>query len=125
MTANERIRAALERRPVDRIPVDLWCTPEIGAVLRSYCGVTTDLDLFRALGLDNIVWVFVDDRSREGERAGAQSGGGAESGGSRTMWGVPLRDVQAGPAHYAEFGNPPRDDRKRVGGAAMSGGVVG
>ncbi len=107
MTPKERIRAALERRPVDRAPVDLWFTPEVGAELRSYCRVTTDLDMFRALGLDKIVWVFMDYRSPEGERAGAQSGAGAESGGSRTMWGVPLQDVQAGPAHYAEFGAPP------------------
>ena len=107
MTPRERILATLDRRPVDRLPVDLWHTPEIGAALRAHCGVATDLDVYRALKLDKIVWVFMDYRTDVGERAGAQSGAGAESGGSRTMWGVPLKDVEAGAAHYAEFGEAP------------------
>jgi uroporphyrinogen decarboxylase len=107
MTPKERILAVLNRQPVDRLPVDLWHTPEIGALLRRHCGVTDDLAMYRALGLDKIVWVFMDYQTGEGERAGAQSGAGAEDGGSRTMWGVPLKDVQAGEAHYAEFGAAP------------------
>ena len=107
MNPRERILATLDRQPVDRLPVDLWHTPEIGAALRAHCGVTTDLDLYRALRLDKIVWVFMDYRAEAGERAGAQSGAGAERGGSRTMWGVPLKEVQAGAARYAEFGAAP------------------
>jgi uroporphyrinogen decarboxylase len=49
----------------------------------------------------------MDYKTDGGERAGAQSGAGAESGGDRTMWGVPLRQIQAGEAHYAEFGAAP------------------
>ena len=107
MTPKERIRAVLERKPVDRLPVDLWHTPEIGAALRQHFGVADDLAVYRALALDKIVWVFLDYHSGSGERAGAQSGAGAEAGGSRTMWGVPLRDIQAGAAHYAEFASAP------------------
>jgi uroporphyrinogen decarboxylase len=107
MTPRERILAILNRQPVDRLPVDLWHTPEIGAVLRQHCGVTDDLAMYRALGLDKIVWVFMDYCRAGGERAGGQSGAGAEDGGSSTMWGVPLKDVQAGAAHYAEFGSAP------------------
>jgi uroporphyrinogen decarboxylase len=49
----------------------------------------------------------MDYQTEAGDRAGAQSGAGAESGGDRTMWGVPLKDIQAGEAHYAEFGSAP------------------
>lgn len=107
MTPRERILAILNRQPVDRLPVDLWHTPEVGAALRQHCGVTNDLAMYRALGLDKIVWVFLDYLGAGGERAGGQSGAGAEDGGTSTMWGVPLKDVQAGAAHYAEFGSAP------------------
>lgn len=109
MTPKERVLAVLARQPVDRLPVDLWHTPEIGAALRRHFDVGTDLAAYRALGLDKIVWVFPDYATGSGERAGAQSGAGAESGGSRTMWGVPLKDIQAGEAHYAEFAGAPLD----------------
>jgi uroporphyrinogen decarboxylase len=107
MTPKERVLAILNRQPVDRLPVDLWHTEEIGAALRMHFGVADDIAVYRALGLDKIVWDFIEYKIGAGERAGAQSGAGAESGGSRTMWGVPLKDVQAGDAHYAEFGAAP------------------
>ena len=110
MTPKERILAILNRQPVDRLPVDLWHTPEIAAALRNHVQVADDFAMWRALGLDKIVWDFMDYRTEAGERAGGQSGAGAESGGSRTMWGVPLQDIQAGEAHYAEFGSAPLAD---------------
>jgi uroporphyrinogen decarboxylase len=107
MNPRERILAVLDRKAVDRIPADLWYTPEIGKVLRDYCGVADDLAMYRALKLDKIVWVFLDYRIGDGGHAGAQSGAGAETSGDRTMWGVPLKEIQAGDAHYAEFGSAP------------------
>lgn len=107
MTHKERILATLDRRPVDRLPVDLWHTPEVAAALRKHCGVSTDFEMWKALGLDKIVWDFMDYKTDAGQRAGGQSGAGAESGGDRTMWGVPLKNIQAGDAHYAEFGVAP------------------
>jgi len=107
MTPRERILAVLNRQPVDRLPVDLWHTSEIGALLRQHCAVADDLAMYQALGLDKIVWVFMDYQTAAGERAGGQSGAGAEDGASRTMWGVPLKEIQAGAAHYAEFGSAP------------------
>jgi uroporphyrinogen decarboxylase len=89
------------------LPVDLWHTPEIGHMLREHCGVADDLSVYKTLGLDKIFWVFLDYKTDQGERAGAQSGAGAEAGGSRTMWGVPLKGVQAGSAHYMEFAEAP------------------
>ncbi len=107
MTPRERVLATLKRQPTDRTPVDLWHTPEIGAALRKHFSVGSDVEVYRKLGLDKIVWVFMDYQMAVGDRAGAQSGAGAESGGSRTMWGVPLKGIQTGEAHYAEFGEPP------------------
>ena len=110
MKPKERLLAALQRQPTDRTPVDLWHTPEIGAALREHFGAKDDFEVYAALGLDKIVWVFMDYQTEDGERAGAQSGAGAESGGDRTMWGVPLKGIQAGAAHYAEFGEAPLRD---------------
>jgi uroporphyrinogen decarboxylase len=107
MTPKARILAILNRQPVDRLPVDLWHTPEIAASLRQHFQVADDFAMWRALGLDKIVWDFLDYRTEAGERAGGQSGAGAESGGARTLWGVPLKEIQAGEAHYAEFGAAP------------------
>lgn len=105
MKPKERILAVLDRRPVDRIPVDLWHTPEIGAALRAHFGVDDDLAMYDALGLDKIVWAFVDYASKPNERAGSQVG--AATSGQRTMWGVPLKHVQAGVGHYEEFAGAP------------------
>ena len=107
MSPRERILAVLNRQPVDRLPVDLWHTPEVAAALRGHFGVPDDFAMWHALGLDKIVWDFMDYKTDAGERAGAQSGAGAESGGDRTMWGVPLKEIQAGEARYAEFGAAP------------------
>jgi uroporphyrinogen decarboxylase len=112
MTSRERVRAVLNREPVDRLPVDLWHTPEVGAALRSHCGVDSDLAAYRTLGVDKIVWVFMTYRTETGDAAGAQVG--AEASGTRTMWGVPLRGVQAGAAHYEEFGRAPLLDHPTI-----------
>lgn len=107
MTPKERIVAVLNRKPVDRLPVDLWHTPEIGAALRTHFGVADDLSAYRALGLDKIVWVFMDYADASGKRVGVQSREGVEERGNRTTWGVPLTNVQAGAAEYAEFASAP------------------
>jgi uroporphyrinogen decarboxylase len=62
MTPKERILAILSRQPVDRLPVDLWHTPEISAALRRHFGVQDDFAMWKALGLDKIVWDFMDYR---------------------------------------------------------------
>lgn len=105
MKPRERILAILNREPVDRMPVDLWHTPEIVAMLCHHLGVDDEFSMWRSLGLDKIVWNFIDYISPEGESAGAQVG--AQSVGSRTMWGVPVKDMQAGAALYQEFTEPP------------------
>ncbi len=115
MTPRERIKRVLNREPVDRLPVDLWHTAEVGAALREHTRAETDLEMYRALGLDKIYWSFLDYRTPDGERADSQVGAGA--GGTRTTWGVPLRGIDAGEAHYDEFGDAPMreyDDPRSV-----------
>lgn len=105
MTPRERIQATLRGEPVDRLPVDLWHTPEIGALLRRHLGVTDDLAAYRALGLDKIAWVFPSYRAESGATAGGVPG--AEPTEGRSMWGAPLRTIQAGEARYEEFAGAP------------------
>jgi len=105
MNSRERIINILERKPVDRIPVDIWHTPEVENALKLHVGARDDFEMWKILGLDKIVWVFMDYKTAAGESTGSQVGANAM--GNRTMWGVPLRDVQAGAAHYQEFTEPP------------------
>lgn len=104
MNARDRVLSILERRPVDRVPVDLWYTSEIAAALLDYCHATDEPAMWRKLGLDKIAWVFMNYRSDVGV-FGAQVG--AQAGGQRTAWGVPLQEIQAGPARYDEFAGAP------------------
>lgn len=101
MNSKERVLSVLERKPTGRTPVDLWHTPEIGAALRERFGVEDDLDLYWAMGLDKIVWVFPDYVGGAGAQVGAAATG------KRTMWGVPLKDVRVGQALYQEFAGAP------------------
>ena len=105
MNSKERIINILERKPVDRIPVDMWHTPEVENVLKHHVGTDDNFKMWKKLGVDKIVWVFMDYKTPEGTNTGSQPG--TTTAGDRTMWGVPLRDIQAGAAHYQEFGEPP------------------
>jgi uroporphyrinogen decarboxylase len=105
MDPRERVLAVLDRKPVDRLPVDLWHVEEVGQALRRRFEANDDLELYRRMGLDKIVWVFIEYSAAEGDHLGSQVGAGTT--GSRTLWGVPLVPVQAGAAHYDEFGEPP------------------
>ncbi len=105
MNPRERVLNILDRKPVDRMPVDVWHTPEIEKALIAHVGAKDDFDMWKKLGLDKIVWVFMDYLTETGESAGSQVGAKAE--GERTMWGVPLKEIEAGEAIYQEFVEPP------------------
>jgi uroporphyrinogen decarboxylase len=108
MTPRQRILAALERKGTDRTPVDLWHTPEVGAALRRHTGAHTDLEMYKALGLDKIVWVFANYQFASGDVSGSQVG--AQPSVVRTAWGAPLKGIQAGSAHYDEVAQAPMAD---------------
>ncbi len=43
MNSRERVLAAINREPVDRIPTDLWATPEVWTKLRDHFGEDADI----------------------------------------------------------------------------------
>lgn len=98
MTPRERIIATLERRTVDRVPVDIWLTPEVLDSLRRHAGVVDEFELYRKLGVDKIAWVFPGYGS---EKFDPNDSAG------RDPWGVPTHRVRAGLATYQEYGEGP------------------
>lgn len=50
MNSRERMLAAINRQPVDRIPTDIWATGEVWAKLHAHFGESADLD--QALHID-------------------------------------------------------------------------
>ena len=98
MTPRERILATIKRQPVDRPPVDIWCTPEVLEVLKRYTGEDDELAVYHALGLDKIVFIFPGYGGRYFD---------PNDSGEITPWGVPTRMMKAGLATYQEYINPP------------------
>lgn len=98
MTPRERVLATINRLPVDRPPIDLWCAPEVLDDLRKYTGIDDELEVYHKLGVDKIVWVFPGYGGRYFD---------PNDSGEITMWGVPTRMVKAGLATYQEYIDPP------------------
>ena len=101
MTPKERIWATINRQPVDRPPVDLWCTPEVLDSLRKYTSLQDEMAVYNKLGIDKIVWIFPGYGGRFFD---------PNDSGEITMWGVPTRMVKAGLATYQEYIDPPIAD---------------
>ncbi len=55
MTHKERILAAIEHRPIDRIPIDYWGTPETTNKLIKELNLTKFTELINILDLDKII----------------------------------------------------------------------
>lgn len=59
MTSRERVLAVLNRQQPDRIPVDIWLVPELVEKFKLDLGVDHELDIYRKLEVDKIVWLGV------------------------------------------------------------------
>lgn len=92
MTPAERIRKTLRREAADRPPVDFWATPEVMADLHRHFGTTDPFDLYRAMGVDKIVWASPAHHSSDPKQS---------------QWGVRHEAVQAGQALYHEVSSRP------------------
>ncbi len=57
MTPRERMLAAIRHQPVDRLPCDIWATPEVWRMLQEHFGTDDDTAIRDALGIDGIVAV--------------------------------------------------------------------
>lgn len=76
MSPKQRVLATLNRQPVDRLPVEIWHTPEISATPRKHFGLQDDFAMWKALDIDKIMWDSMDYKTDAGERVGGQSGAG-------------------------------------------------
>lgn len=98
MTPRDRVLATIHRQPTDRVPVDVWLTPEVLAALQRHVGEPDEFTLYRKLGVDKIAWVFPGYGS---EKFDPNDSAG------RDPWGVPTHKVQSGLATYQEYGEGP------------------
>ncbi|MBT8045414.1 MAG: hypothetical protein KJO79_10725, partial [Verrucomicrobiae bacterium] len=101
MNAQQRILATLDRESVDRVPVDVWLTPEVLESLMHYTGENDEYQLYRKLGVDKIAWIFPG--------YGTESFDPNDSAG-QDPWGVPTIKVKSGLATYQEYGKGPLAD---------------
>jgi len=58
MNSRERVIAAINREPVDRVPTDIWATPEVWAKLRDHFG--EEADILAELRIDGMAVVSPD-----------------------------------------------------------------
>ena len=78
MTPRERMLAAIQHQPVDRLPTDIWATPEVWARLKEHFQTSDTADVIEKLGIDGF------------------------AGASPRYIGPPLKDE--GGIHYDEWG---------------------
>ena len=98
MTSKDRSLATIARQPVDRVPVDLWLTPEVLDSLLRHTGCTDEYELYRQLGVDKIAWIFPGYGS---DKFDPNDSDGIDP------WGVPTHKVRSGAATYQEYGTGP------------------
>ena len=109
MTPHERTLATVNRKPVDRVPVDVWLTPEVLESLLRHVGETDEYELYRKLGVDKIAWIFPGYGREKFDPNDSQG---------MDPWGVPTQKVQSGLATYQEYGTGPlaaMDDPSQLG----------
>jgi uroporphyrinogen decarboxylase len=57
MNHKERILAAVQHQPVDRLPTDMWATPEVMQKLMDYFKVKETIDVYDKLDIDGIIHI--------------------------------------------------------------------
>jgi uroporphyrinogen decarboxylase len=60
MNHRERILAAIRRQPVDRLPSDLWTTPEAWQKLTDHFNTREPLEIYEKLDIDKIIEIWPD-----------------------------------------------------------------
>jgi hypothetical protein len=62
MTSRERVLCAVQQKPVDRVPVDIWARPSVWQNLRDYLGLEEIPDILKKIGIDivNMSPGFID-----------------------------------------------------------------
>ena len=100
MTSRERILAAINHQPVDRIPTDYWAVDEITNKLMKHLGVKSEIELFDALGIDGIPVVHPTYTGPELVRTAEKS---------EDIWGVRYKHITYadGAGVYGEVSHNP------------------
>lgn len=107
MTSRERVEAILNRQPVDRIPVDFWIAPELTEQLKKEYQAADELELYRKLGVDKLVWIMPDYVGKKPEPLQGST--------LINCWGVQYTQFQVNDkASYPEALNAPLRDCKDV-----------
>lgn len=100
MNARERVLAVLNDETPDTTPVDLWLVPELIQSLKSEFHVQTELDVYRRLGVDKIVWLGVPYVGKAPPTPPGSTG--------VNMWGIGFSAIQANTAaEYNEVSHRP------------------
>lgn len=97
MTSRERILAAINHQPLDRIPTDIWATPEVWAKLKKHFGQNAD---FSAI-------LHLDGFGGVGPRYIGPPMPAMPQGQSIDFWGVQRKRVDCGQGEYWEFSHHP------------------
>jgi uroporphyrinogen decarboxylase len=92
MNSRERILAAIRHEPLDRIPTDIWATPEVMAKLQAYFG--TGADLHALLHIDGIPYIW--------PRYAGPALPAMPAGESIDYWGMRHRRIDYGTGAYME-----------------------
>lgn len=92
----------MEHRPLDRVPLDYWGTPEMTLKLKKHFGVSTDGELWKKLKIDKIIWTYPEYTGPPLE---------PDADGFFGFWGVKSRKVCYGSGgeagEYSEFSHNP------------------
>ena len=89
MTPKLRTLNTINRQPVDRVPIDIWLTPEVLADLKHHTGQADEYEMYQSLGIDKIAWLvpnYIGDEVPPNHDA----------------WGVASEAIQSGAAVYNE-----------------------
>ncbi|MEX0326858.1 MAG: uroporphyrinogen decarboxylase family protein [Puniceicoccaceae bacterium] len=97
MTPKLRTLNTINRQPVDRVPIDIWLTPEVMADLKEHTGKQDEYEMYQALGIDKIAWLVPNYISDEEPAL-------------RDPWGVASEAIQSGAAVYNEVSLRPLED---------------
>ncbi|MFW5857475.1 MAG: uroporphyrinogen decarboxylase family protein [Planctomycetota bacterium] len=101
MNRRERILAAIEHKPVDRVPTDIWATGEVWAKLRAHFG--EGVDVVQALGVDGFAGGMP-----------AYVGPPAPDADTDPIWGMRFQDVRYETGVYREQTVHPLADAESI-----------
>jgi uroporphyrinogen decarboxylase len=106
ITPRERVRRAVRHERTDRVPLDMWWTPETGAKLRAHFGVDNDEGIRDSLGLD-MVWLWAE--------YDGVSPAPPEPGIKLSYWGFGRREIEYNGGVYEELCYHPLEGFDSVG----------